>query len=148
MKLLNTSLRLLFAHKMLWLQETLLLAAAFAGFYGWLLLPVATVWNLALHVLIALTVLSLLYFGALLAWRTFRPFDLKRAFTAPQFWLAVLLWLALGLWVPYKLIVWVPDFAGLAAQVVSVLIRVALAGALFTGGLLWLLACMSRTSEE
>ncbi len=148
MKLLTASLRRLGTHKLLWLEETVLLAGALAGIYGWLLLPVATTWQLALHLLVALAILSLLYFGGLLAWRGFAPFDWKRAFTAPPFWLALLLWLAIGLWLPYKLIGWIPEFAGLAAQFASALVRVALAGSLFTGGLLWLIACGARTTEE
>jgi hypothetical protein len=147
-KLLTASLSRLYAHKLLWLEEAFLLASALAGIYGWLLLPVATIWHLALHLLVTLAILSLLYFGVRLAWRRFAPFDWKRAISAPSFWMAMLLWLALGLWLPYKLVGWIPEFAGLAAQFASAVIRVALAGMLFTGGLLWLIACGARTPEE
>lgn len=147
MKLLAQAFFRLWLRKRLWLQETLLLAALLAAAYGWLSLPVAGNWHLALHVLTALAMLSVAVFGVRLAWRAFAPCHGAGILAEAHFWLALVIWVAAGLWLPVKLIWWIPELAGLPMQAASAAVRFLLAGLLFAGGLLWLLSCLSRGHE-
>ncbi|MBI5086990.1 MAG: hypothetical protein HZB13_20630, partial [Acidobacteria bacterium] len=73
MNLLLQALARLWRQKLLWLQEALLLAALLAAAYGWLSLPVAGNWHLALHALTALAMLAIAVFAVRLALRAFAP---------------------------------------------------------------------------
>ena len=122
-------------HKLLWLEETLLLAALVAAVYGWLALPVATTWHLALHVVTAAGILALIVFAAILARRAYGPLRISIAVLAP---LAIALFIAIV--APYFLMSWVPALGSLTAQAISAALRFLLAALLCTGALLWLWA--------
>ncbi len=122
----------LWDRKLLWAEETLLLAVLAAAVYGWLALPVATAWHLAFHVLSAAGIAALMAFAVLLARRAFGPLRWRTAVLAP---LAIALLGAFG--APYLLVHWVPEFGSLAAQALSAALRFLLAGLAATGALLW-----------
>ena len=128
-------------HKLLWLEETLLLAALVAAIYGWLALPVATTWHLALHVVTAAGILALIVFAAMLARRTYGPLRFTIAALVPA---AIALFIAVG--APYLLLNWVPALGSLTAQAISAALRSLLAGLLCAGALLWLWA--NATAER
>ena len=129
------SLSILWDRKLLWLGETALLGALVAAVYGWLALPVATTWHLALHVITAAGIVALVVLGAMLARRAYGRLRWNAALLAP---LALALIIALG--APYLLLNWVPQLGSLTAQAVSAALRFLLAGLLSTGALLWLWA--------
>jgi hypothetical protein len=148
MKFLSASVARVWAHKLLWLGETLLLGVTGAAVYGWLALPVATVWHLVAHLLLAGAILALLYFGLRLASRSLGPANWKRAARAPQFWIFALACVAAGVWLPFRLIWWIPVFDALAAQAASAALRFTMAAALCTGALLCLLAAVRGIPGE
>lgn len=148
MKFFSAAAARVWAHKLLWLGEIVLLGVTGAVAYGWLALPVATVWHLVAHLLLAGAILSLLYFGLRLASRALGPADWKRAIHAPQFWILAFVCIVAGLWLPFRLIWWIPVFDALAAQAASVALRFAAASVLFTGAMLCLLAAARGTMEE
>ena len=143
MNVLHSSLKLLWSRKLLWLEETLLLAAVLAGIYGWLGLPVASAWLLGLHVLAGLAIVAVVVFGCLLS-RRMGSADWRGAVRGGPFWLAVGLCLIAGFAIPYWLVWWIPNLEGMTAQAISALVRFAAAGLLFTGSLLWLRGCAQR----
>ncbi len=118
--------------KLLWLEETVLLAALIAAAYGWLALPVATTLHLALHVITAAGMIALLGLAVMLARQAFGPMRWKTAVLGP---LALTLIIAAG--APYLLLNWVPELSSLTAQAISAALRFLLAGLLVTGALLW-----------
>jgi hypothetical protein len=132
--------------KGLWAVETLLLGILLGAVYGWLALPVAKWWHIALHVAGAAVMAGLVYFAVRLVRRKLAGGAWKAA--DPAFWLACVLWLLVGLWLPYRLVFWVPDVAGMTAQAVSAGIRFVLAAVLFTGAWMWLAACAARPPGE
>lgn len=119
----------------MWLEETLLLAALVAAAYGWLALPVATTWHLALHVVTVAGMIAVIVFAAMLARRAYGPLRFTIAALAP---LAIALMIAIG--APYLLLNWVPELGSLTAQAISAAVRFLLAALFCTGALLWLWA--------
>jgi hypothetical protein len=124
--------------KLLWLEETVLLCTLVAAVYGWLALPVATTWHLALHVLTAAGIVALIAFAAILARRAFGPLRWTAALLPP---LAIALFVALG--APYLLLNWIPELASFVAQAISAALRSLLAAFLCSGALIWLWASAS-----
>jgi hypothetical protein len=118
--------------KLLWFQELVLLAALIAAAYGWLALPVATTWHLAMHVITAAGMIALIILAVMLARRAFGPLRWTTAALGP---LALTLIIAAG--APYLLLNWVPELSSLTAQAISAALRFLLAGLLVTGALLW-----------
>ncbi len=138
MKLLKGGLADVWSRKRLWAGETLLLGAMLAGFYGWLMLPVATVYHLALHVLSGVALLCLVLLGALRAYRAFgapRRLGVHWILPVPAVWCA---WL---------LVRWVPQVGSLPAEAASAAVRLTAAAALVTGAVLWTWACAAREEE-
>lgn len=129
------SVSIVWDRKLLWLEETVLLAAVIAAVYGWLALPVATMWHLALHVVTAAGILALIVFAAMLAGRTYGPLRWTTTILAP---IAIALFIAIG--APYLLLSWVPQLASFTAQAISASLRSMIAALLCTGALLWLWA--------
>jgi hypothetical protein len=126
---------IVWARKLLWLEETVLLAALLAAAYGWLALPVATTWHLALHVITAAGMIALIFLAVMLARKAFGPPRWTTAIPGP---LALALVIAAG--APYLLLNWVPELSSLTAQAISAALRFLLAGLLVTGAMLWLWA--------
>lgn len=122
--------------KLLWLEETLLLAALVAAIYAWLALPVATMWHLTLHVITAVGIVALIVFAAMLARRAYGPPRWRNAALLPPLVIAVLI----GAGAPYLLMNWVPSLGSMTLQAISAALRLLLAGLLCTGALLWLWA--------
>lgn len=120
--------------KLLWVEETLLLAALVAAVYGWLALPVATIWHLVLHVITAAGTIALIVFAAMLARRAYGPLRLRNAALLAPLAIAILV----GVGAPYLLLNWVPPLGSMAVQAISAALRFLLAGLLCTGALLWL----------
>lgn len=121
--------------KLLWLEETVLLGAVLAAVYGWLALPVATTWHLALHVITAAGIVALVAFAVILARRAFGPLRWSASALPP---LAIALFLTLG--APYLLLNWIPELASFPAQAISAALRSLLAAFVCSGALLWLWA--------
>lgn len=123
-------------HKLLWLEETVLLILAAAHVPLWLWLPVSShVW-LALHVILPVTLAALLWF----AWRLARRTLSNRG---PVSWLSLA-----GSLVASALLVWallsvVPVFPSVELQTASFVLRALLGAALSTALLL-----LPFTSEE
>jgi hypothetical protein len=132
--------------KGLWLVETLLLGAVLGAAYGWLALPVAQWWHIALHVVVGSLILGLVYLAIRLVRR--KVAGGRSAVKEPAFWVAVLLWLVVGLWLPYRLIWWVPSVDGMTAQAFSAGLRFVLAAGVFTKGWMWLVACGAPPAGE
>lgn len=131
-----TPVSVVWGRKLLWLEETLLLVVLVAATYGWLALPVATIWHLALHVVTAAGIAAIIAFAAILARRAFGPLHWRSAaLLAP---LALALLIAAG--APYVLLSWVPALESLTAQAVSAALRFLVAAFLCTGAMLWLWA--------
>lgn len=140
MKRMAQGWRLLWRAKVAWLAVASM-AAGEAGFAAWwLMLPVATAWNLALHGVVLLLMAGL----AALAWQVVR-----KAFPPGGgfLWPALPVALAAGVAVPAALVWWVPGFESMEAQAASLAVRFLLAGALFTGSLLWLAACCVKEED-
>lgn len=120
--------------KLLWLEQTLILFALAGAVYGWLALPVATVWHLAMHLVVGGALVALVVLAGVLARRALGPPRWRMpALLAP---LGLALLVAAG--APYLLLNWVPEFGSLAAQAASAAARFVLAALLVSGALLWL----------
>jgi hypothetical protein len=127
----------LWSRKGTWLLVTAIAGAEAGLLAWWLTLPVATAWDLVLHVVVLLAMAAF----AALAWRVAR-----RALPGALgfCWPALPVALAAGVGVPALLLWWVPGFESIGAQAASLAVRFLLAGVLFTGALLWLAACSLR----
>jgi hypothetical protein len=108
----------------------------------WLALPVATWGHLSLHVVLPLLFGVVVVFEYRRAKRKLAPAGI--AWRARPALAASALWLVVGLVLPVLLLWWVPPVQSLAAQVVSALVRIALAGALVVGTSLWWMAVSAR----
>ena len=146
MKLLTSAMRRMWEWKGLWVVETLLLGLVLGLVYGWLALPVAKWWHLALHVVVGLAIVGLVYLAIRLMRR--KVAGGRAAVKEPAFWAAVVVWVVVGLWLPYRLIWWVPAVDGMTAQAFSAGLRFVLAAGVFTKAWMWLVACAAPPAGE
>lgn len=122
-----------------WLEGLGLLLLWCALGWWWLSLPVASVTDLALLVLVGLVMIAIplwLFWRARNVWRN------------PQAAIAFLLALAAALILPWLLVNWVPAFESFAMQAVSVALRFGLAAVCFVGAWLWAAGVAARLTPE
>ncbi len=124
------ALRRLFAHKLLWLKETVVLLAAAAHVPVWLWLPVAGYGWLALHAVLPATMAALLWLGLKLARE-----ELRRGGRFP--WFGLLAGAAVGWLIVWGLLSARPVFGSVEMQTASFVVRGLLGAWLATGALLF-----------
>lgn len=118
----------LFAHKLLWLKETLVLLLAAAHVPLWLWLPVSGYGWLALHAVLPVTM-------GLLVWLALRLVQAEMCWAGRFPWLGVAVGAVAGWLMVWGLLSFVPVFGSVAMQTASFVAR-ALAGALLAAGAL------------
>lgn len=137
---MKSTLLLLLEHKLLWARETFLLTLAAAHIPAWLWLPLSGTGWLALHALLPLTLLLLLWF----AWRSARR---EFGATRPVSWLALAAATAVSALLTWGLLSIVPVFTSITLQTASFVVRSLLAALLSTGLLLLPFAAAREVSS-
>jgi hypothetical protein len=122
-----------------WGESLALLLLWCALAWWWLSLPVATAFDAALLVLVALAALAL---PAWVLWRA------RSIWKQPRVYAALPLALAASLALPWLLIRWVPPFESFMLQALSAAVRFTLAAVCFAGPWLWLGEIGRRPAPE
>jgi hypothetical protein len=127
----------------------LLFAAALAGFYGWLLLPVSSGLQVALNGVCALALMALIAVGLLLAYRSFDPDrGFLRSLRSPRVWVALPIAIFFGVWIPWLILDHVRFFDGFWTQVTVVALRFFAAALLMVTSVLWWLSVSAWTARN
>jgi hypothetical protein len=124
-------------------------SAALAGFYGWLLLPVASGLQVGLNVACALGLLALIALALKSAYRTFDPDrGFWRALRSPRVWVALPVAILCGVWLPWLILNHVQFFDGFWAQMSAVALRFIAAALLMITSALWWLSVAAWSARN